>query len=100
MNSSTNDLRFKMTLSNLTQKNLTTLKDEMTRKLQFSFDEKVKILMKNDIQYILKYFIQYLNFNARFFVLKNVMTYSNIIESLIKLIKFIINTKLTKYFCE
>jgi hypothetical protein len=100
MNSSTNNFRSRMILSNLTQKDLTTLKDKVARKLQLSLDEKEKILIESDIQYVLKYFIQYLNHSARFLVLNNVMIYSNIIESFIKFIKFTINTKLIKIFCE
>jgi hypothetical protein len=100
MNSSTNNSRLRMILSDLIQKDLTALKDKVARKLQLSLDEKEKILIESDIQYVLKYFIQYLNHSARFLVLNNVMIYSNIIESFIKFIKSTINTKLIKIFCE
>jgi hypothetical protein len=99
MNSSKN-IKNQVTLVSLNVEELVTLKDEITKKYEISLEEKEKRKTKNDNDYILEYFVRYLNLITHFFISKSNIACLNIEKSFTRSTKSTINVNMIKIFCD
>jgi hypothetical protein len=70
MNFSEN-IKSQMTFASLNVEELITLKNEVAKKYEISLEKKKKRRTKNDNEYILEYFVRYLNSITHFFISKS-----------------------------
>jgi hypothetical protein len=99
MNSSEN-IRNQVTFVSLNVEELVTLKNKVTKRYEVSLEKKEKRRTKNDNEYILEYFVRYLNFITHFFISESSIAYLNIEKLFIKSTKSTINVNMIKTFCD
>jgi hypothetical protein len=99
MNSSEN-IKDKVTFVSLNAKELVTLKHEVAKRYEISLEEKEKRRTNNDNEYILEYFVRYLNSITHFFISESSIACLNIEKSSIRSTKFTINENMIKIFCD
>jgi hypothetical protein len=99
MNSSEN-IKDQVTFVSLNVEELVTLKNEVAKRYEISLEEKRKRRTKNDNEYILEYFVQYLNSTTHFFISKSSIASLNIEKSFTRSTKSTINVNMIKTFCD